>query len=294
MSTATEVERPTKMIPLSDINANAYNVRGKINPQECVDLAVRIKKEGLNNPIEVVPVPPEDRASNDGKPYRLFAGFRRFMAHRINGATHIECKIYEGLSLAEEAERNFTENLARKDLDFMQEARGIERLRSLRGGTLVELGEHIGKSPKWVQQRIWAMEMEPEVQKAIEEGWLKTSHIDEIHALKTSAERFDYVKQVKRATLSGQKPRKSYAKKNVFAKKMRGRADVFEMQDHILDQFGPSWAELPDSVKPLIQILGWAAGEATDMEVFETLRKLAKEAGRTYEIPESAMQALQG
>lgn len=288
-----EVDHPIEHIPMDQINFRAYNVRGTINPQTCVDLARRIKTEGLRNPVEIVRVDNIDE--NDGKLYRLFAGFRRYMAHRINGATHIDARIYEGLSLAEETERNFTENIAREDLTFMQEARGVERLRSLRGGSLRELGEHIGKSPKWVQQRIWVLEFEPEIIKAVEEGWVKTHHIDQIKALPMGEPRFAYVRQIKSSILKGEKPRKSLARKNVFAKKVRPRPEIFELQDHIVEALGSgNFSTLPEPAKLILQALGWCAGEATDMEVYGTLRKIAKEHGLHYEIPESAMSALQG
>lgn len=294
MSTV-EIARPTLLLPMTDINARVYNIRGTVNPQTCVDLARRIKAEGLNNPIEVVPVPEDDREDNDGKPYKLFAGFRRYMAHRINSATHIEAKVYEGLSLEEQVVRNFTENSAREDLTLMQEARGLAYLRSLRSLTLRELGEEVGKSPKWVQTRLWAIDLEPEIQKEIDAGFIKTNHIDQLHVLPPGEKRYAYVRQLKSSLLRGEKPRLSLAKKNVFSKRVRGRTDIFELQDHILGQFGAgTFRKLPDELKTIIQILGWASGEATDMEVFGTLRTLANKYGVPYEIPQSAMSALQG
>lgn len=297
MATATLAppDRPVVAIPMKDINARTYNVRGNINPQTCVDLARRIRVEGLNNPVQVVPVAEEDQAENDGKPYRMMAGFRRYMAHRINGAETIDCRIYEGLSPAEQIVFNFTENIAREDLTLMQEAKGIEHLRALRSMTPKELGEELGKSPKWVQVRLWALDLEPEIQKDIDSGMIKMSHIEHLHALPLGEPRYAYVRQVKSSILKGEKPRKSLAKKNVFAKKIRNRTEIFELQDHIIEQLGSgSFSKLPQEVKDIVQALGWAAGEANDVEIFSTLRRIAKGYGLHYEIPESALTALQG
>ena len=288
-------DRQTLKIPMEEINHRVYNIRGPVNPQTCIDLARRIKTEGLNNPVEVVPINVEDRHENDGKPYRLFAGFRRYMAHRINGATHIEAKIYEGLTLEEQAARNFTENVARANLTLMQEARGLSYLKSLRSLNLKELGEEVGMSPKWCQLRLWALELEPEIQQDIDAGLLKTQHIEQIHALPQGEKRYEYVKQVKSAALRGEKPRKSLAKKNVFAKKVRSRTEIFELQDHIIDQLGQgSVMKLPGEVRNIVQALGWCAGEANDIEIFSTLRKLAEANGLHYAMPESALDTLRG
>jgi len=285
-------ERPTLKIPMDQINFRTYNIRGHVDPKTCVDLARRIKEEGLNNPVEIVPWPPEE---NDGKPYRLFAGFRRFMAHRINGALEIEAKIYEGLSLAEQAVRNFTENSAREDLTLMQEARGLAHLKSLRSLNIRELAETVGKSPKWAQLRLWALELEPEIQKEIEIGMLKTQHIEQLHALPAGEKRYAYVRQVKSTLIRGEKPRKSLAKRNAFSKKIRPRVEIFEMQDHIIDQLGGgTFSRLPEAAKAIVQALGWTAGEATDMEVYGTLRKIAEANKLHYEVPESVLSALQG
>jgi len=289
----TTLDRPTLNIPMDQINFRVYNIRGHIDPKTCVDLARRIKEEGLNNPVEITPATKLEE--NDNKPYRLFAGFRRFMAHRINGAETIEAKIYEGLSLAEQAARNFTENSAREDLTLMQEARGLAHLRSLKSLTIKELGEEVGMSPKWVQLRLWALDLEPEIQKEIDAGVLKTQHIEQLKALPAGDKRYAYVRQVKSTLIRGGKPRKSLAKRNVFSKKIRPRVEIFEMQDHIIDQLGSgAFSKLPDVAKAIVQALGWTAGEANDIEMFATLRKIAKENNLHYEIPENAMSALQG
>src|SRR6266568_382065 len=199
LTAEVNANHPVVDIPMRDINAKVYNIRGAIPPQSCVDLAKRIKIEGLNNPIQVVEVTPEELGANDNKPYRIFAGFRRHMAHRINGAETIQARIYKNLPKFQEIVINFTENISREDLTLMQEARGIEHLRAMRSMTQKEISDEIGKSPKWVQIRLWALELEPEIQVDIEKGFLSTGHIEKLKALPSGAPRYAYVKQIKTA-----------------------------------------------------------------------------------------------
>lgn len=289
------IERPIERLPMSDINAKVYNVRGVIDPKDCIDLAKRIREEGLQNPVQVEAIGESDRAENEGLPYRLIAGFRRFMAHRINREEFIECRLYESVSPYEAAIINFTENTARQNLTLMQEARGLQHIRKMRSMTLAELAAMVGMSSKWVQIRLWATDLEPVIQKDIEDGFLKTQHIEQLKSLPQGEPRFAYVRQVKSSQLTNEKPRKSLAKKNVFSKKVRGRPEIFEMQDHIIAALGSgSLNKLPEEARQLVQFLGWVAGEATDIEVYGTLRQIAERNGLHYEVPEIALQSLQG
>jgi ParB/RepB/Spo0J family partition protein len=286
-------DRPVVKIPLQDINAKVYNVRGSFSPQDCVGLAKEIKEQGLLHPIQVERVKPEELKDNDDKPFRMIAGFRRYMAHRILGAETIEARIYEGISKAEAAIINFTENTSRKDLSLMQEARGLDHIKRLRSATLKELANLVGMSVKWVQLRLWIFDLEPAIQSDIEKGFLKTQHIDQIHALPPGEPRYEYVKQLKRQALTGEKPRKSLAKKNVFSKKVRGRTDIFELQDLIIENLGQgTFSRLPDECKLLIMFLGWCAGEATDMEIYSELRKIAEEHDLPFQVPDAALASM--
>jgi ParB/RepB/Spo0J family partition protein len=288
-----ETDRPVVKIPLKDINAKVYNVRGAFSPQECVGLAKEIKEQGLLHPVQVERVKPDELSENDDKDFRLIAGFRRFMAHRILGAETIEARVYEKISRADAAIINFVENTSRQDLTLMQEARGLYHIRRLRSSTLKELAEMIGMSMKWVQLRLWILDLEPAIQEDVEKGFLKTQHIEQLHALPEGEPRYEYVKQLKRAQLTGEKPRKSLAKKNVFAKKVRGRTEVFELQDLIIENLGRgTFSRLPEEMKIVIQFLGWCAGEATDLEVYTTLRETAEKHDLPFQMPEAAKQTL--
>jgi len=280
-------------VPLKKIKAiTEHNCRGKINPQECVQLATRIRLEGLLNPIQLAKL-----AEPEGEyEYEIIAGFRRFVAHRINNAETIEAQILpDDTSEADKALINLTENMSRSDLSIIQEAKGVERLRRLRSMSPKELAETLNMSVKWVQIRIWALELEDVIQTDIQKGYIKTQHIEQLHALPAGEKRFQYVKQVKTAQLTKVIPRKSLAKKNVFSKRIRTRTEIFELQDHIINTLGAGIvSQLPEEARLILQALGWAAGESTEMDIYGILRKIANKYGLHYEVPEDSLAILQG
>jgi len=293
MSTTLEMGRKIVKVPMNKIkHIDEHNCRGRVQPQDCVTLAARIRTEGLLYPIQIAKL----REPEGEYEYEIIAGFRRFMAHRINEAETIECEILsDSLSEADKAVINLTENLSRADLNILQEAAGLDRIKRLRSMTQKELADTLGVSQKWVQIRLWSLELEQPIQEDIRKGFLKQQHIEQLKALPAGAKRFAYVKQVKSAQLSNEKPRVSLAKKNPFSKKRRERVEIFEMQDHLLESLGGGRVDkLPENARLILQALGWAAGETTDMEMYGTLRAIAKKNGLHYEIPESAMSALQG
>src|SRR5690606_25873258 len=80
-------------ISLTDIYIdNAFNCRGAIAPIDVVDLAKSIKADGLQQPIIVEPF------EHPKYKYRIISGHRRFVAHRVNEAKTIQCKVVTGLN----------------------------------------------------------------------------------------------------------------------------------------------------------------------------------------------------
>lgn len=287
--------RKIHFVPMDEIITDlpGFNCRGKINPAECIELAQTIKEKGLLFPPIVRPF--RDDNNYPGKKYALVAGFRRHMAHVINRAKEIEVEIRD-LSEADAAILNFTENLERQDLNIMQEARAFSRLQSRMGFSPQMIADKLHRSLPWVDVRIKALELEPEIQSDIERGFLTQSQIKDLHTIPPGEDRYEAVRQIKSAKLRGDKRKIQVGKKkpkNVHTKKKRDITDVFEMQDHLLEEFGNgSLSRCPIQIKRFIQLLGWTAGEASDMEIYTTLRKIAEEEGYSYNIPETALDFL--
>jgi len=64
-------------MPMSDIYVDEdFNCRKRITPIDVVDLAKDIKKNGLLQPV-IVSIQSDEQQAENGKSYRLIAGFRR-------------------------------------------------------------------------------------------------------------------------------------------------------------------------------------------------------------------------
>ena len=147
-------------IPLEEIDDSPeFNCRGKIAPIDVLELAKDITARGLIQPVGVMELDNAQRASS-GKSYRLLAGFRRFMAHKVNEAKEIACIISDIDNEIDALTYNLAENIQRKDLDILQEAMAIKRLRDL-GVPETDAGIKTGMSRGWIQVRfMWAIELQ--------------------------------------------------------------------------------------------------------------------------------------
>ncbi len=116
------------------------------------DLAASIKAQGLLQPIIV-------RANTDAQegrpPYLLVAGERRLRAtrdllHRPTIAALVRHDLTDDTAL----EATVLENLQRRDLHPMEEARGLAALRARPGYTPQQIAQKIGRGKEWVKDRL--------------------------------------------------------------------------------------------------------------------------------------------
>ena len=140
-SVRREVERLTQYdtypVPLASIYYDTtFNCRGNFTLQSVEELAASIRLrgggvelKGLDYPIVVQPIEDMVGARPAGFAYRLIAGHRRFKA--MEGFlrwSQAPAMIRAGLSDHEARMLNFVENLERKDLNPLEEARALARL----------------------------------------------------------------------------------------------------------------------------------------------------------------------
>ena len=114
-------------VPLADIWMDEeFNSRDKIEMTQVVDLGRSIKKDGLIQPIILMPTP-ESQAS-----YKVVAGHRRTKAHMIIQHDDDKFKTIPAIIRTDLDEKharllNLNENLARKDLNVMEEAMALAK-----------------------------------------------------------------------------------------------------------------------------------------------------------------------
>jgi len=118
------------------------------------ELAVSIREHGVINPLIV-------EVAGSGR-YRIIAGERRFAACRSLGLQTVPCIVR---TVAEQSRLTLQliENLQRKDLHPVEEARAFKRLMDEFNLTQRELAQRLGKSLAAVNQTLRILDLKAEV-----------------------------------------------------------------------------------------------------------------------------------
>ena len=161
-------------------------MRSDIGRDEVFELAADIKKNGLINPITVRP---------KGERYEVVAGHRRLLAHRYGGMLKIRCVVRD-LNDDEAFAVMTSENLAREDVNPVDEAIHTTRLLQLYNGDMEKLRHTLNRGDAWIQSRLTIGQMSDELKEALRADKIKiggalalnkiTNDIDQ-HAVLTMA-----------------------------------------------------------------------------------------------------------
>ncbi len=264
-------------IPLVDILADEeFNCRGPILPIDVVDLAKDIEENNLIQPVLISPL--------EGKPpykYRLIAGFRRFMAHKVLKRDKIPSAIRsEAMPETQARILNLSENLKRKDLNVLQEAKAIDALNVMGLGES-EIAKKLGMSRGWVQIRTMLLKLPKEVQKEVEVGMVGQLNIRELYMIHRTGNMdalYKAVRTLKDAKIRGIKNASVHIEKtNAALKRHRDKAELVRMTVHIVDTIGSC---------AISRAMAWASGEIDTDALFLALENYADQHGLTYVRPD--------
>lgn len=268
----------TEDLPIDEIYSDdEFNCRGKIAPIDVVGLAKSIDENGLNAPITVQPW---DKIPD--KKYRIVAGHRRYKAHQVLKRTTIECVIKVGLTEFQARVINLEENLKRQDLNLIQEARSINHF-FIAGMREADIAREIGMSRGWVQVRIMALQLPPEIQNEIIAGFIAQEQIREISSLPSKEKQYQAVKFLKEAKLRGEKrPLITKLKKQKpLQKKKRNEQEIAYMQDVVREAVGNNLTT---------RFAAWANGVITSFEFYRDLQEHAASIGKDWSIPKEIIE----
>jgi ParB/RepB/Spo0J family partition protein len=275
----TDDKIDARFIPLTYIDADeTFNCRGKLSAPDVHDLAKDIDVRGLVQPVAVAPY--EDGEKPPYK-YRLIAGFRRFKAHQILKKNTIAAVIREDMCNETEALFfNLSENLIRSDLNILQEARSLQKLKD-HGITETDAAHRLSKSRGWVQVRYLILKLPPDVQEEIAAGLITQPQIRELYAIYSlpggKSKVYDAVKKIKEAKIKGLKNFSvSPHKDRKGSKHTRNKKEMLAIMEHIRGTIGVGLHSVT---------LAWASGELTNLELYQEFKRFADEHNIVYKIP---------
>ena len=160
-------EPALREVPVELIKPNPRQPRRDFDEEALVALSESIRSRGLLQPILVRPLA--------GGTYELVAGERRLRAAALAGLESLPAVVrdaedWERLDLA------LAENMARVDLNPIEEARACAMLVDDLGITKGEVGRRVGKSRVAVSNLIRLLELPDETLELIETGALSEGH----------------------------------------------------------------------------------------------------------------------
>ncbi len=165
-NTQTNIRSQVVELYVDDIIPNRFQPREVFDDKALQELAASIKEHGVIQPIIVRRL---------GDKYEIIAGERRYKATIIAGFTKIPA-IIRNLDDKETAKVALLENLQRKDLSPIEEARTYQKILDLDSMTQEELGKTMGKSQAAVANKLRLLQLSDEVQEALLNNQISERH----------------------------------------------------------------------------------------------------------------------
>ena len=171
---------------LDDIIPNRFQPREVFDERALKELAVSIKEHGVIQPIIVRNV--------NGK-YEIIAGERRYKASAMAGLTKIPA-IIRNLDDKESSKVALLENLQRKNLNPIEEARTYQKILEIDQMTQEELAKTMGKSQSAVANKIRLLGLSDEVQEALLKEQISERHARTLLNIPDKKKQNEMVKKV--------------------------------------------------------------------------------------------------
>lgn len=171
---------------LDDIIPNRFQPREVFNEEALRELSASIKEHGVIQPIIVRKI---------GDKYEIIAGERRYKATAMAGLTKIPA-IIRNLDDKEASKVALLENLQRKDLTAIEEARTYQKILELDSMTQEELGRTMGKSQAAIANKMRLLSLPDEIQEALLQDQISERHARSLLNLDTSEEQINMLKKI--------------------------------------------------------------------------------------------------
>ena len=180
------MDREVVDLYLDDIIPNRFQPREVFNEQALKELSDSIKAHGVIQPIIVRKI---------GDKYEIIAGERRYKASAMAGLTKIPA-IIRNLDDKETSKVALLENLQRKDLTPIEEARTYQKILELDSMTQEELGRTMGKSQAAIANKMRLLSLPDEVQEALLKDQISERHARSLLNLETSQEQINMLNNI--------------------------------------------------------------------------------------------------
>lgn len=173
-------------IPIEEILPNRFQPRLSFDDASLSELSESIKTHGVIQPLVV-------RRLNDK--YEIVAGERRYRASKIAGLTSIPA-IITTMSDSKSAELAIVENVQRKDLSAIEEARSFQSLLARGEVSQEELARRLGLSQSAISNKLRLLTLTVEVQDAVVQNQISERHARSLLKVRDHANQKELLKKI--------------------------------------------------------------------------------------------------
>jgi ParB family chromosome partitioning protein len=181
-------------ILLDQLHPNPEQPRRVFDEAALAELAESIRRHGVLQPLLVS----EDAAGG----YVVIAGERRWRAARAAGLKTVPAVIRERLGARDELALALVENIQRRDLSVLEEARAFEHLRSEHGLSQAEIAEQVGKDRSTIANALRLLRLPEEIQELVESGRLSAGHGRALLVFEEEVERLEWARRAAAGDMS--------------------------------------------------------------------------------------------
>ncbi len=160
-------QRSVKEIEISKIKPGRFQPRSNFDNEKLQELTESIKKQGVLSPILV-----RELGLNE---YEVIAGERRLRSSKMAGLETIPCLVDQKKD-QDALVSALIENLQREDLNPVEEARGLDRLKREFGLTQDEVAASTGKARSTIANSLRILSLPATVLDLLSEGKIEKGH----------------------------------------------------------------------------------------------------------------------
>ena len=161
-----KMNKEVVMVRLSDIIPNRFQPRLTFDEEALNELANSIKEHGIIQPLILRDL---------GSKYEIIAGERRYKAATIAGLSEVPA-IVGTMDDQTSAELALIENIQRKDLSAIEEAKSYKKILEMGNFTQEELAKRMGKSQSTIANKMRLLSLTNEVQVALMNNLISERH----------------------------------------------------------------------------------------------------------------------
>ena len=180
------MESQIVQVNIDDIITNRYQPRHSFDDQGLKELAASIKEHGIIQPLVLRKL---------GSKYEIIAGERRYKASQMAGLNTVPAVI-SNIDDNSSAEVALVENIQRRDLTPIEEARSYKNLLDKGYLTQEQLAKKMGISQSAIANKLRLLNLDDEVQQALLEGRISERHARALLSLDSKTAQKEWLNRI--------------------------------------------------------------------------------------------------